>query len=375
MHLSLHELCERCAIRLMAHLRVLLENTDIVSVNSYVSYMATNDMIDNAMAKGVISSDTANALKEYNQRLAQNGYPIIYNLRHLRKILSIKKNEQDKFFGRNRNQYHTFFIPKKSGGKRKIEAPSDRLKSFQLWIKEQILDNIHISDHAKGFKKSSSIIDNAKEHVGKDLVINVDIKDFFPSITYKQVFRIFVYIGYTTEVAHLLTQICTNNKNVLPQGSPASPAISNIVSLRLDKRLDGLSKKYDCCYTRYADDITFSGKTNIKNMLPIIEFIIFDEGFKINQEKVRLQYKNQRQEVTGLIVNQKISVSPKLQREINNAIYYCKKFGVESHMQRIGCLRSFYKEHLYGIAYFIKMIDEQKGNYYLNQLDQICWSY
>lgn len=188
-------------------------------------------------------------------------------------------------------------------------------------------------------------------------------------------FKIFVYIGYTIEVAHLLTQLCTNNENVLPQGSPASPVISNIVSLKLDKRLKGLSDKYHCSYTRYADDITFSGKANIKHVLPIAEKIIKEEGFTINEGKVRLQYKNQRQEVTGLIVNQKISISPLLQKEIENAIYFSKKFGVDEHMKKIGCTRSFYKEHLYGIAYFIKMIDELKGEHYLRQLDEIGWAY
>ena len=338
-------------------------------------YMATNELIDNAVKRGIISYNTAFAIKEYNIRLSQNGFPIIYNLRHLRKILKIQKQDQDKFFGFGRNQYHKFYIPKKSGGKREIEAPSDKLKSYQSWIKERILDKIHISDQARGFRKACSILDNAKEHVGKDLVINIDLKDFFPSITYSQVFKIFVYIGYTIEVAHLLTQLCTNNENVLPQGSPASPVISNIVSLKLDKRLKGLSDKYHCSYTRYADDITFSGKANIKHVLPIAEKIIKEEGFAINEGKVRLQYKNQRQEVTGLIVNQKISISPLLQKEIENAIYFSKKFGVDEHMKKIGCTRSFYKEHLYGIAYFIKMIDELKGEHYLRQLDEIGWAY
>lgn len=337
--------------------------------------MATNELIDDVAKKGIISPETANALKEYNERLGKNGFPIIYNLRHLRKILNILKKDQNKFFGRNRNQYHNFYINKKSGGKRKIEAPSEKLKSYQQWIKEKILEKIHISDHAMGFRRNYSILENAREHVGKDLVINIDLKDFFPSIKYAQVFRIFVYIGYTVEVAHLLTQLCTNSQNVLPQGSPASPIISNIVALKLDKRLKGLAEKYSCSYTRYADDITFSGKNNIKNLLPIVEQIIKEEGFTINTKKVRLQYKNQRQEVTGLIVNNKISVSPELQKEIDNAIYYCEKFGVEEHMHKIGCTRSFYKEHLYGIAYFVKMIDKAKGEFYLNKLDDIRWTY
>lgn len=331
--------------------------------------------IENALETGIITKNTADALKFYNDKLDRNNMPIIYNLRHLRKIFNIRKKEQNKYFGNQRNEYRTFFIPKKNGGERKIEAPSDRLKDFQLWIKENILDKINISSSAKGFRKNYSILDNAKEHVNKDLVINLDLKDFFPSITYKMVYRIFAYVGYTNSVCHLLTQICTNRENVLPQGSPASPIISNIVALKLDKRLTVLCEKFKCKYTRYADDITFSGCVNIKGILPIVEKIIMDEGFSINEEKIRLQYKNQRQEVTGLLVNEKISVSPNLIKEINNAIYYCAKFGVANHMEKIGCNKSFYKEHLYGIAYFIKMIDLVKGNYYLNELDKIKWPY
>lgn len=106
-----------------------------------------------------------------NIRLSQNGFPIIYNLRHLRKILKIQKQDQDKFFGFGRNQYHKFYIPKKSGGKREIEAPSDKLKSYQSWIKERILDKIHISDQARGFRKACSILDNASYQAKLELEI------------------------------------------------------------------------------------------------------------------------------------------------------------------------------------------------------------
>lgn len=337
--------------------------------------MATKEEIDVALDHNVIDDEAAALLKEYNERLQSNDVPIIYNLRHLRKILKIRKRDQDKYFGSERNEYHHFNIPKKSGGLREIEAPSDILKSYQLWIKESILDKIKISEYAKGFKKACSILNNAEKHVGKELVINLDLKDFFPSIQYYQVYRIFAYLGYTKEVAHLLTQLCTNKNDVLPQGSPASPVISNIVSLKLDKRLSGLAASYECDYSRYADDITFSGNKGIKKMLPIVMSIIAEEGFEVNENKLRLQYSFQRQEVTGLVVNTGVKISPRLKKELDYAIYYCKKFGVENHMQKIGCTRSFYKEHLYGIAYFVKMINIDQGEYYLKQLDLIHWAY
>lgn len=337
--------------------------------------MATYEVIHQAQLDGKISVLDAKRLIEYNNRLNANNMPIIYNLRHLLKILHIKNSDKNKYFGKERNQYHIFEIPKKSGGMRTIEAPSEELKKYQLWIKENILDKIHISENAKGFRKNCSIVDNAKEHTCQELIINIDLQDFFPSISYKQIIKIFSYIGYTNEVSHLLTQLCTNNRNVLPQGSPASPAISNIVSLKLDARLNGLAKCFECKYTRYADDITFSGKKNIKNILPIAKEIIEEENFIVNTKKVRLQYSFQRQEVTGIIVNKQLGVSPRIKKEIENAIYYCQKYGVDNHMKHIKCDRSFYKEHLYGIAYFVKMIDKPLGCYYLDELDKIGWVY
>lgn len=336
--------------------------------------MAKQQEINRAYEIGYITDEDKRLIEEYNQRLAENGVPIIYNLRHLRQLLDIRKSAQKRLFGVDRNEsYRTFKIPKKSGGFRVIEAPSDELKKIQLWIKERILDEFNPSQYAKGFKKGVSIYDNALPHVGKELVINIDLKDFFPSIKYSEVYKVFKYIGYTDSVSKLLTKLCTNSKNVLPQGSPASPSLSNLVSLKLDKRLSCLAKTIGADYTRYADDITFSGKENIRLYTDLIRKIIHEEGYKVNEDKFRLQYSFQRQEVTGLVVNTKVSVSEKLINEIDNAIYYCTKYGVVNHMAHMKIEKGFYKEHLYGIAYFIKMVDKKKGEIYLSKLDEIDW--
>ena len=333
-------------------------------------------MYEKAKEEGIINENEYRLMMIYINRLQSNDVPVIFNLRNLRKILNIPKCKQGDYFSKNRNKmYKKFVIPKKLGGYRVIEASNDELKCRQLWIKKFILDKLRVSEFAKGFKKNCCIYDNAIVHVGQELVINIDIKDFFPSIKYKQIFRVYKYIGYNNQVSHLLTKLCTNGKNVLPQGAPTSPVLSNIILLKLDKRLSNLAISAGCQYTRYADDITFSGKKNIKSLVPIIIRIINDEGFEINQSKLRLQYSNQRQEVTGLIVNKKVSLAKKTIKEIENAIYYCKKFGVSEHMKRIGCDKAFYKEHLYGIAFFIKMIDIDKGKKYLEGLDGIDWLY
>lgn len=334
-----------------------------------------NEKLYEASQKGIITEDTYKEILRYKERLQVNNVPVIYNLRHIRKIFQIKHKEQELFFGDQKGSLYTHFaIPKKSGGKRDIEAPCDRLKKIQRWIKDEIIDSFSPSEYATGFRKGISIVDNAKPHIGKELVINFDIKDFFPSVTYAEVLRLFVYMGYRLDVAHLLTKLCTNENNVLPQGSPASPSISNLVLLKLDKRLSSLAKSIGCDYSRYADDITFSGVKSIKSIVPLVQRIIVEEGYTVNEEKIRLQYANQRQEVTGLVVNTKLAVSKEITNEIEKAIYFCKKYGVSSHMKHIGCDKHFYCEHLYGIAYFVKMVDRKKGLAYLNALDNIDWT-
>lgn len=334
-----------------------------------------NNYLQATLQQGVLTQEAYKKITEYAQRLNDNDVPIIYNLRHLRKIFRIKKSEQDIFFGENKSSlYREFSIPKKSGGVRQIEAPSKRLKEIQRWIKDEIVDKFVVSEYATGFRKNMSIVDNARKHVGKELVINMDIKDFFPSVTYAEILLMFMYIGYRKDVAHLLTKLCTNPENVLPQGSPASPSISNHILLKLDKRLGRLAESVGADYSRYADDITFSGKKGIATIIPLVEQIVEEEGFLVNENKTRLQYNNQRQEVTGLIVNNKVAVSSTIEDEIRNAIYFIKKYGVDDHMKHIGCNKSFYMEHLYGIAYFINMVDGDKGKKYLAQLDEIIWT-
>lgn len=334
-----------------------------------------DDKLYEASQKGIITEDAYQRILQYKERLQANNLPVIYNLRHVRKIFQIKHKEQELFFGDQRGSLYTHFeIPKKNGGKRVIDAPCDCLKKIQRWIKDEIIDSFSPSEYATGFRKGISIVDNARTHIGKELVINFDIKDFFPSVTYAEVLRLFVYMGYRLDVAHLLTKLCTNNNNILPQGSPASPSISNLVLLKLDKRLSTLAKSINCDYSRYADDITFSGNKSIKSIIPLVQRIIIEEGYTVNERKIRLQYANQRQEVTGLIVNTKLAVSKDITNEIEKAIYYCKKYGVTSHMKHIRCEKHFYREHLYGIAYFIKMVNPQKGESYLISLDDIDWT-
>ncbi|MEK4219875.1 MULTISPECIES: retron Ec67 family RNA-directed DNA polymerase/endonuclease [unclassified Bacillus (in: firmicutes)] len=222
------------------------------------------------------------------------------------------------------NSYTSFDISKKNGGIRKIKAPTDELKEIQRKLAEALYkhrekkqNNNNIS-HA--FKKDKSIITNAKIHRNKRFVLNIDLENYFESFHFGRVRGFFANnknFLLPMKVATVIAQIsCYDGK--LPQGAPTSPIISNLISEILDRRIMKIAKKYKLYYTRYADDLTFS--TNDKNFLNLqTEFYeeiseeITNSGFKINDKKNRLQFRDSRQVVTGLVVNKKINV---------NRIYY-----------------------------------------------------
>ncbi|KYP16037.1 reverse transcriptase family protein, partial [Flavihumibacter sp. CACIAM 22H1] len=225
--------------------------------------------------------------------------------------------------------YQKFYLPKKSGGKRLISAPMPRLKKAQHWILQTILYKIPLHTSANGFVPTKSIVSNAWPHTGKQVVINMDIKDFFPSISFRRVRALFKNLGYSDKIATILALLCTEapteqveldgkkyfvqkGERVLPQGAPSSPAITNILCYRLDKRLVGVANKFNGTYTRYADDITISGSFAHNTATRIvwqIKKILSEEGFILHPEKIRIMQQSQRQEVTGIVVNQEMSVN------------------------------------------------------------------
>ncbi|WP_347216968.1 retron St85 family RNA-directed DNA polymerase [Chryseobacterium sp.] len=228
-----------------------------------------------------------------------------------------------------KSHYHVFEIPKKSGGKRKISAPKSQLKGFQQWLLDNILNKIPVGEVVHGFTAKKSIVTNAEPHLGKDIIINIDLQDFFPSISYKRVKGLFVKLGYSEQLATIFTLACTHahteealldgvkyfvhkGDRFLPQGSPASPAISNIIAYKLDKRLHGLALKLGFVYTRYADDLTFStheaNEENINKLLYFVKQVIKDEDFTIHPDKLHIMRKKHQQKVTGIVVNEKLNI-------------------------------------------------------------------
>lgn len=312
---------------------------------------------------------------EYVIRLLENNLPVIFDTKHLALLVGISPNQLTKMVFAYYSFYLESSIPKKSGGVRVLHIPALELKYIQRWILDNILKNMHVSQSAMGFCDNRSIVDNAKLHLNQECIINMDIKDFFPSVSFEKIFRIFAYYGYTKEISYILAKLCIY-ENQLPQGSPASPCLSNIACLKLDARLSALASKYNAHYSRYADDITFSGNRGIKKLEHIATTILNDEGFKVNEKKTRIAYQYQRQEVTGLIVNgQMVKVDKRYKKKLHQEIYYCIKFGVQNHMRRTNCEKAFYKEHLYGKAYFVSMIEPEEGKKIFDLLEKIQWDY
>ena len=238
--------------------------------------------------------------------------------------------------------YQSFEIDKKSGGKRLIHAPSDFNFDFKNLLRcidftIQSLSKPH--PNAFGFIKEKNIVENAKKHLSKKYVYNIDLKDFFHSFDLNRVKLSFYnepfnLRGELEPIAFVLASLVTCNidsKRVLPQGSPSSPALTNHICYRLDRRLTGLAKRYGVDYSRYADDITFSSNHNIykDEFLTELKRIIQLEGLLINPKKTRLQKRGERQEVTGLTVNEGVNVSKKYIKELRMYLYYCEKYGNE----------------------------------------------
>ena len=264
----------------------------------------------------------------------------------------------------NRKTYTAFYIDKKNGDKRIIHAPVKGLKEIQKAL-NLIMQVVHEpNENATGFVTNKSIVDNSTVHVGKNYVFNIDLKDFFPSVDASRIWgRLLIKpfnLGNSDErkkIANMIKTLCTTElevermvdgdwkkekRFVLPQGAPTSPTITNAICDRLDRRLSGLSRRFNLNYTRYADDITFSSDHNSykkkngekepiysaessfrKELLRIIN----DQNFYIKKSKIRLQKRGYRQEVTGLSVNSNVNVSRKYIKDLRLSLYFWEKYG------------------------------------------------
>jgi RNA-directed DNA polymerase len=284
--------------------------------------------------------------------------------------------------------YKRWLVPKRDGTPRLISAPKPDLKAAQRWITREVTEHLPVHGAAHGFLVGRSIATNARVHAGACIVVKMDIRGFYPTVTWRRVKGLLRRAGLTEQVATLMALLATESPREevhthgktyfvatgprsLPQGAPTSPSITNALCLRLDARLSGLAKKLGCRYTRYADDMTFSwhGDTQaeIGNLLHAVASIVAAEGFAIHPKKTRVMRSGARQTVTGLVVNHAPGRPParvprKRIRDLESAIYN-REHGRPGKGESL--------EHLKGLAAFVMMTDREKGKALMERIDKL----
>jgi RNA-directed DNA polymerase len=298
------------------------------------------------------------------------------------------------------SHYNYRVLAKQSGNIRLIESPKPRLKQMQRKILAQILDHIPSHSAAHGFIKGRSIKTFAAPHTGQRVVLRMDLQDFFPSIRAARIQTIFRTTGYPESVADRLGGICTNaaprgicnndtfnihpldskeariiySRPHLPQGAPTSPALANLCAYRLDCRLNGLARSVGATYTRYADDLAFSGgkllESGANRFSTYVAAIVHEEGFSVNHRKTRLMRQGVRQHLAGLVINQHPNVTRKDFDLLKAILSNCIRFGPESQNRHS---HPYFRLHLEGRISFVQSINPAKGTRLRALFDQIRW--
>ncbi len=373
-----------------------------------------HDFIDSAREKGR-SDEYVEECIVYINNLLKSNLPIIFSLEHLAILIKIQSNYLRVLIGDEKadflidhppfknKRYKKFSIAKRLGGQRIIMVPFRDLKFVQKWIAVNILSNVKLSDNCIGFVKGKSIVDNARIHEESKVILKVDLLKFYDSIHERRIYWLFKKLGYAPNLAFSLAKLCSyshdkeywdrfdnhskevfaeyidNNYSILPQGAPTSPVIANIIATNLDRRIEGLSKKNGFNYSRYADDLTFSVTNEGKlPALNVIYKIIEQEGFFVNKDKTKYFYRGQKQYVTGLTTTHKVNVSKKYRKEIFSHLYYCRKYGVESHLAKN---KEYFKkvtklkfhDWLFGHICFINSVNKKASKEMFEEFSKIKW--
>jgi retron-type reverse transcriptase len=276
--------------------------------------------------------------------------------------------------------YVEFEVPKRSGGVRRISAPRAKLKAVQRALLEQVLAHMPAHEAAHGFIEGRSTVSNATPHVGATVVVRVDLEDFFPTVHYRRVKGLFEAHGYGDEVSSVLAGLTTHRPKLpdgtvvwpgaLPQGAPTSPAIANLVCRRLDARLTALAKRMGATYTRYADDLSFSFRDppeRLGRFLWWVNAVLQQEGFLENGAKRRVMRRGSRQRVTGLVVNQQVSIPRAERRRFKAILANCRQHGVASQARG----RPDFPRWLEGYAAYARMVHPELGERWQREVKEL----
>lgn len=294
------------------------------------------------------------------------------------------------------HHYRYQWIEKRSGLPRLIEIPKTRLKTIQRQILKEMLNRVPPHPGAHGFTRGRSSLSFVERHVGKAVVMRMDLKDFFHSVPVPRIGAAFRRLGYPWAVAHLLQGLCTHAASAslagetfrtltwesrkrladkhLPQGAPTSPALANLCAWRFDCRLQGVADRFALDYTRYADDLAFSGGTELLRLAPFLQGLIgaiaIEEGFAINHRKTRVQTRAQSQRLAGVVINEKPNL-PRVEYDRLKAILHnCIRLGPESQ-NRLGV--DDFKAHLAGRIAYVAWLNPSKGERLKRMWSDIHW--
>lgn len=233
--------------------------------------------------------------------------------------------------------YHPVKIPKGNGEFRQLYVPDVFLKSIQRSINDKLLCMEEISPYATAYRPGGSTKVNANPHIGKPVLLKLDIRHFFDHLIYPIVKdKAFPAERYSEQNRVLLSLLCVY-MDALPQGAPTSPTISNIIMKEFDNVMGAWCSDNGIAYTRYCDDMTFSGDFDPRPVIHRVKFELKKMGLFLNDKKTVIVRKGQKHSVTGIIVNERLSVPSEYKKQLRQEMYYCMKFGIQSHLNSIGC--------------------------------------
>ena len=261
--------------------------------------------------------------------------------------------------------YHTVQCPKADGSMRMLSVPDALLKTVQRRIVQVLLVHMPISIYATAYRYGGSIRRNAAPHVGRPAVLKLDIRQFFDHILYSTVKeKAFPAAIYAPPLQILLTMLCYR-RDVLPQGAPSSPAITNIIMAEFDDAVGAWCRNKKIRYTRYCDDMTFSGNLDPEEVPRFVSAQLRKLGLFLNTQKTRYMPAKQRQVVTGLVVNEKLHVPSSYLRDLRQQLHFCQKFGVADHMAYLGIegTESHYLAQLLGRVHYVLQMTPGKGEW------------
>src|SRR3569832_441934 len=285
--------------------------------------------------------------------------------------------------------YQRWTVPKRDGSPRLISAPKPDLKAVQRWIAREVTAHLPVHGAAHGFLVGRSIATNARVHAGARVLVKLDIKDFYPTVTWRRDKGQHQRAGLGEQLATLMALLCTESPRQevqthgktyyvatgprsLPQGAPTSPSITNALCLRLDARLSGLATKLGARYTRYADDLAFSwhgdDKAEIGSLMKAVSAIVRAEGFTVRAKKTRVMRSGARQQLTGLVVNtapegRPLARVPRTTVRNLRAAIKNRELGTPGKGETL--------EHLKGLCAFVMMTDRARVSEFMARVDRL----